>query len=784
MQSIQTRYRNKMAFALPEAFFVLGSSNIWEGVEFTDVGASKSWVGDIFSIGPIFRVTGRNKGPVIMFAPNFRHDLSEMKQNIMKLCFSLDASLFYVLKFQDNALLMEFLKFFTESQVAVCDLAYDLSFTGVGLLEEEVQGMLPGSSSFHGVLAQLWDTEISFVRKTKKKQVSTTAKRFSFDLRGNMVASLLLPKNARKKARKIGQAADAFAIFDGTARNDVFLVMPSEKTAIKWILATHISQLRSRMTPAEKRACAQRIGKEKTKTEEPVAIVPIMIESVEIAPESPVDAPAENSTLDEVRHELPKVETVDVRPVVADRAGARSPPGRRRVIAKRQGRIMVMSPVSNRDRPTFLPDGRTNGSVERWYDAFVEDFQVVTPEPIVIPTWRSLAVGVDLEKASCEERDVERMIAAVVVELQDEQSELETMTRATTDEIVAATLARYDPDQPVDFSTVIDFASFSAGVSASDLADAPCPETPFVTEITSVAEQIRARDTNILSIDMNVSKKLVFMVASLLLNGLRGFRGLSDKDCLLPAMREFAKYFSGFEEIVTRASGEADVAGQASVIAELLLNRKDVVPFLRQILRRDTWVEKYYRPSAQIASETVVEMMAVLLTPIMTSSNFSLTVNPKVVVNTSADFVFLYIDVPAFGYLEMASVATKQELVAALSDQLMFGMKCEKSSRSDGPSAPFMFIYDVASQTDVTRTADWDVFAVATKKLMEERPSTGIPLHETWLQLALDNGDIVKWLLYLILSRSIVEKYFNGVAAFRDMYRANYILTRVARFAK
>jgi len=82
-------------------------------------------------------------------------------------------------------------------------------------------------------------------------------------------------------------------------------------------------------------------------------------------------------------------------------------------------------------------------------------------------------------------------------------------------------------------------------------------------------------------------------------------------------MKSISTYIVGFDEIVQRASQEFSIASQASIIAVKLLNSQMLIQFLREVQKHDQWVSKYYRCSAQIASESLISNILTLLTSTM-----------------------------------------------------------------------------------------------------------------------------------------------------------------------
>ena len=103
-------------------------------------------------------------------------------------------------------------------------------------------------------------------------------------------------------------------------------------------------------------------------------------------------------------------------------------------------------------------------------------------------------------------------------------------------------------------------------------------------------------------------------------------------------------------------------------------------------------------------------------------------------------------------------------------------------------SQEFKFICEVASQKLEIGSTDWKEFVEQTKTLNEGGFMKGQAkmdaMHEVWLKKAVACGKILPWLMYLVLSKNVVTKYYNEDSSMADPFRANYIVRQVARFLK
>lgn len=365
--------------------------------------------------------------------------------------------------------------------------------------------------------------------------------------------------------------------------------------------------------------------------------------------------------------------------------------------------------------------------------------------------------------------------------MDEEKIDTNTYEQIETNELIESVLSQYEFDEKLDFESVVDFSAFPS-YDKSLLINPPGPQIPFVSEITTVVESINLMETKVIYYDSTPSRKLVFLVASLFLNGLKGLKELTNRKLLMRAMRELLEFCPSFAYIVDRASKEPDVASQASVMACMLLNSDDLVPFLKQVIKHDAWISKYWRVSAQIASETVIDMIVALLTPVMSSIDFILGERTTVIAEAHPDDVYKFITGPAFGYLEMSEVNSEEELITALSKQLLYGVKQTKI-KGYGLPVQFQFVVAVAKQNRNTSDPNWMRFVEETLAISDQaaRFASRQDLHEDWLRSSFNHGNLLTRFLYLILSQEVVADFYNEYSSMRDPYRANYVLRGIAR---
>jgi hypothetical protein len=334
--------------------------------------------------------------------------------------------------------------------------------------------------------------------------------------------------------------------------------------------------------------------------------------------------------------------------------------------------------------------------------------------------------------------------------------------------------------QTVNFDSFFRFVDFPT-FDRFDFVDPPPPLTYFVSALTDLVEQINSSGTRIICSDTDIGSMFVFLIASLLLNGLRPAG-------LLPAMAAFQSFFPGFDEIVRPAEQEADQHTQGSIIAARILNANCALPFLRTVMRKESWVAVFYHKSAQIACDTVLEMAVMSLEPVMNSVEFVLTDVPDIVTKAAPALVQRFVTVPAFPYLELEECTSPDELVPFISRQLTYGLRPKRMKAFSLHVPQFHFILEVANCQFEFTNEELLSFIAFTRKLAEEgtaRASVSLlkkqNTHELWIAEALRRHVLPTWLLFLVVSRSVVTEYYEEDATWCDLYRANRFVAQVYR---
>jgi hypothetical protein len=377
-------------------------------------------------------------------------------------------------------------------------------------------------------------------------------------------------------------------------------------------------------------------------------------------------------------------------------------------------------------------------------------------------------------------RLVERHLDLVCAMFPDDEShEFTPLQIFDTSTLVANVRESIAAQRKVKFDSFFRFVDFP-DFDRFDFVDPAPPFTFFVTAITELVEQVSTSGLRTIYADTEVGSMFVFLIASLLLNGLR--------DSLLPAMVAFQDFFPELEEIVNRASQEPDQNAQASIIALRLLNANCIIPFLKTVSKREPWVEHFYHKSAQIACDAVLEMSVMILTPLMNILEFALEDIPDIVAKTKPSLLQHFITEPAFAYLEIDECRSPDDLGAFVARQLTYGLKVKRMHSFSLHVPQFLFILDVANQHFEFPNDELMAFVAFTKKLAEDGTAlSSVSLlkrqnsHELWIAEALRRRVLPSWLLFLIVSKSIVVEYYEADATLCDLYRANHFVAQVYR---
>ena len=790
-------------FHLPAPLKKIETTCSWKGIKFQGPDSLRPETVDIDAAGPMFRITRPNKKHFLIFSPNYSPMQGNFQnQQTLILQFSGNPMIMHTFVFPSVELMESFMIFYLESVNSVSRMACDMaipSFT----FNECLMGLMPEEKSLSLLKVSLNQSSLCAVMekedaKGKKKHKSShpVTTTLTFPLAKNIVAAPAFMWSPTLGNQVLMERT--FMVKDISGKTELQVITQTPEAAMLWVIGVHLAIARAsgvRMVPETPKPSPAPTTKPEAgiaPKEEPKAAPP---PAQEVESEEPKLEERERKVSDievEIETEYLSIPTEDVE--VSVESVKEPVPSAKEVNNKSRPRLMSRRAGNNetkedkRPRISFLPDGPTPGLLMKEYKEFLKSHQPVHPEKVVMPDLKTILVDTSRESVTLDNTSIDAQIQHALdclSVMDDEKIQTNLYEKVETSTLVENILKQYDFDEKIDFDSLIDFGAFPA-YDKMELVDSVSPFTPFVNDLSAVVESINLMDTKVLYYDNETSRKLVFLVASLLLNGLKGLKELSNRELLIPAMRELQEFCPGFKDIVDRASKESDVASQASVIASMLLNTNNLVPFLKQVTKHDSWISKYYHVSAQIASESLIDMTIAMLTPVMSSVEFLLGERPRAVSGADASDVSKFITSPAFGYLEMSEVNSEEQLVSALSKQLLYGVKQSKSQGYGILPPEFQFIVAVAKQKHASNDTNWQQFVDETTAISDQALSSANRqnLHEDWIRSSLNHGNLLPRLLYLVLSKDVVADFYHEYASMRDPYRANYVIRQVARVLK
>jgi hypothetical protein len=733
--------RHTSTFALPAPFDCLSKSFMWEGSISLSAHQSNRFKDvDVYAIGPIFRFTARHSTgiPLFLLSAQFPPYQKPSQPDILFLASIRQGMVQHRLRFRSMDVLEIFRSFYIDSWNTIDSLVADWSVPDYSL-SEQVCAILPGDKNPTAIDLQivLKDSFYSLrgLENVKSRRMSGKkgfgGKTFEVSLSPGILAVPVV-----KFPSALGPASHSpccFRVLDAATSTrppwDLFVMSRSFLMALKWVLTLYVCSKRTGMEPP--RPVAE---------PEVVQTTPIEIE---------VSLPAE--VTDIVASQEPTRQAVQVRRSLS------------------RGRVSCSA--AECPRATFLPNGLRDSPMHIRLQGFHQSFHPRAPKHVVLPDvsylFASQAVRV-LDRRLCERQldVVSRMIAS---------DDLSGDPLPTTADLMGAFLRQRSEVDFGEFFHFPDFPDFDAAL----FLHPPPPQTPFLTAIMAVVERINSSGTRTCYIEDENSVLLAFLVASLLLNGLRSG--------LMSAMRDFEALLPGFDRIVAAACAETDPNSQASLIAVRLLNEHVVVQFLRKVRKHDAWVRRFYWKGAQIASDIVVETAMTLLNSTISRIEFSLAEKKDIVAIAQTQMVERFVVVPAFAFLELDDITADDELAAAVGRQLLYGMKKKKLKSFSRQAPQFNFILAVAARHYDVESEALARFIAQTKKVAEEGTG-GILKKQTHLELWIAEGIrqrcLATWLLFLIVATPIVNKWYMYDATLRDPFRANHFVRAVYRTLK
>ena len=322
-------------------------------------------------------------------------------------------------------------------------------------------------------------------------------------------------------------------------------------------------------------------------------------------------------------------------------------------------------------------------------------------------------------------------------------------------------------------------------VTDSDFKYATTPSNPFLMEIMSIVEVINSSGASSITNDANGSR-LAFLVAAILVNGLRNLRNLQS-DCLfLDAFIELESSVSGLHESIEAAKAGENIGQQASLFANALLNNQCLIPTLREALHKASWIDTFYRPSAMIANYSEIDMILTLLTPLIISHNVDLTMDNSLLTSASTADLSKFVLTPTYPQCSFEELFTqnltsediKDQTIKLLSSNLLVGFR-EASLQTPSDKLKKMGLNVISSVIDQKHDfADWNEFVAVAKEATKSGKIADI------FEAAYNRRKAHIWFAFFVLSRRIMlENYFED-SNLCDFYKAKRTFTVLEHLMK
>ncbi|KAH0796023.1 surface protein [Histomonas meleagridis] len=396
-----------------------------------------------------------------------------------------------------------------------------------------------------------------------------------------------------------------------------------------------------------------------------------------------------------------------------------------------------------------------------------------------IPSFEELSRNIKVSSSSIFTQTKESAIASLVNGLSDDTSELgffpwiETPSSA----LIGETINKLEAEVKYDITKEFEF-SINPNFDLDSFNEKSQPDLQFITEISILDQQLRFIDQASHNND-NLTKHLCFLLSSLLLNGLNNFTGMESTEPLTPLFREMAVFLPELEPCCVQMEKEKATVNQALISTSIMLKTNSFGAFLHELKRSDDCLLRYYCKTALIRDEKFLETLLISIENMFNTHSFTVSPDPNIYMAEGDENIQRYILTPAFEYLEIDDIFENgSDVVGIIAKQFYNGLK----SKILGFQAdPWSVIIDVASR--FYQNQKWIGF-VHSLNFVRGVNFVGKSKLEEWIKEGLKRKELHIWLLCIIINQDKLREHYYPEASLVDLYRAHYIVQKIAIYQR
>lgn len=351
------------------------------------------------------------------------------------------------------------------------------------------------------------------------------------------------------------------------------------------------------------------------------------------------------------------------------------------------------------------------------------------------------------------------------------------------EEIVQTTLNEMKDEDTIHLSQFFNFKEFPE-YDQEALINSSRPFNPLYSEFTAIDQGLRQSGSSGLTLTNPYASKLCFLVACVLVNGLKEFSDQSSTVSLVGPFTDLMTILPDLESVVTEIRNEELTLAQASIASTILIKKNTLGIFLREAKRNDEWISKYYLNSSLMANYEFLETFVLMLEPMLNTMTFNIAVTPNIFKGMPEDEINRFALTPMFAYLEINDLF-KPGANAAKIIAKQFDVGLKKRGRFLSISSWDVLDKISQGQKKSTLSKDFSNSVGASPNLFGAANFFGKASSnlESWVSIAIQNEKIHVWFLLVHVNLILMgNPYYYEEASLNDPYRVNYITKKIYKF--
>jgi len=269
--------------------------------------------------------------------------------------------------------------------------------------------------------------------------------------------------------------------------------------------------------------------------------------------------------------------------------------------------------------------------------------------------------------------------------------------------------------------------------------------------------------------DESLCKSFVFLISSLLLNGLKNFNDIRSPAPLFEALRELSGKIPSLDIVISKAieTESRNQSNQPFALSLGLIEKDCLLPLLFECYHNSLWVEKYYYTSSMIANRNELSSSII---PLIRKLVFSFQFNTDIRINVEQyqDKISSLCYIPPFFYQEFertlySNLNQPENIVELMKRTLMLGLKSEGILMMKNVRDPWKFVTNTLSNP--INNANWQLFSQTISEIQSSKSSDKL---KDFIQIGIQKKALHYWFYFLILSKNQIEEFYQQAAPMAD----------------